>query len=81
MDDRPAPRSSGVTVAVVVAVVVCCAAPLLVAAGLVASAGVLLRNLLVIAVGVGILGWAITRAVHTIRARDRSSADRDHPRV
>lgn len=81
MDDRTEPRSSGLTIAAVVAVVVCCAAPLLVAAGLVASAGVLLRNLLVLAVGVGILGWAVTRAIRVIRARDRSSSDRDHPRV
>jgi hypothetical protein len=80
MEDRPESRSSattGLTVAAVVGVMICCAVPLLVAAGVLASAGVLFDNLLVIALGAGVLGWAVTRAVRTIRARDRSAVERD----
>lgn len=80
MDDGPEPRNSGLSVAAVVAVVVCCAAPLLVAAGLVASAGVLLRSLLVLAVAAGVLGWAVVRAVRASRARQRLSVVRDRAR-
>jgi hypothetical protein len=80
MEDRRESRSSattGLTVAAVVGVMICCAVPLLVAAGVLASAGALFDNLLVIALGGGVLGWAVARAVRTIRARDRSAAEQD----
>jgi hypothetical protein len=80
MEDRHEPRSSvttGLTVAAVVGVMICCAVPLLVAAGVLASAGVLFDNLLVVALAAGVLGWAVTRAVRMVRARDRSAAERD----
>lgn len=79
MDDDPKHRDSatdGLTVAVVAAVVVFCAGTLLIAAGVIASAGVLFDNLLVIAVGAGVLGWAIARALRALRSRARS-AERD----
>jgi hypothetical protein len=69
--------TTGFTVAGIVGLLVCCAGTLLVAAGVLTSAGVLLDNLLVIALGAGVLGWVITRAVRTIRARDRSSEDHE----
>jgi Flp pilus assembly protein TadB len=79
--DRPQPDSSattGLTVAAVAGVVVCCAAPLLVAAGVLTSAGVLLNNVVFIALAAGVLGWALTRAIRTLRARDRSAERHDH---
>lgn len=51
----------------------CCAGTLLVAAGVLASAGVLFDNVLIIALAAGMLGWAVTRAVRSLRARDRST--------
>lgn len=84
MTDGPEPRSSlttGLTVAAVVGVMICCAVPLLVAAGLLASAGVLFDNLLVVALGAGVLGWAVARAVRILRARDRSAEPRDRTRT
>jgi hypothetical protein len=72
----PQPRSSattGLTVAAVVGVTVCSAGTLLVSAGVLASAGVLLDNLLIIALAAGVLGWALTRAVRSPRAGDRST--------
>lgn len=77
MDPSRSSVTAGLTVAAVVGVLVCCAVPLLVAAGVLTSAGVLFDNLLVIALGAGVLGWAVTRAVRTIRARERAAADRD----
>jgi hypothetical protein len=79
--DRPQPRSSattGLTVAAVVGVLVCCAAPLLVVAGVLTSAGVLLNNLVFIALAAGVLGWALTRAIRSLRARGRSAERHDH---
>lgn len=55
------------TVAVGVAAVVCCAAPLLIAAGLVASAGVLLRNLALVGAGLLLVGWPVARAIKRLR--------------
>lgn len=65
------PATTDVTVGIVVAVIACCALPLLVAVGVLTSAGVAFNNLLLIALGAGVLGWAITRIVRTLRARDR----------
>lgn len=76
MPHDPEPRDSattGLTVAAVVGVIVCCAGTLLVAAGVLASAGVLFDNVLIIALAAGVLGWAVTRAVRSLRARDRST--------
>lgn len=83
MTDRPEPRNTvttGLTVAAVVGVMICCAVPLLVAAGVLASAGVLSDNLLIVALGAGVLGWAITRAVRRLRARERSADATDRTR-
>lgn len=77
MPQDPQSRSSattGLTVAAVVGVIVCCAGTLLVAAGVLASAGALFGNLLIIALAAGVLGWAVTPAVRSLLARDRSSA-------
>lgn len=84
MTESPEPRSSvtaGLTVAAVVGVMICCAVPLLVAAGVLASAGVLFDNLLIVALGTGVLGWAVTRAIRTLRARDRSNEPRERTRT
>lgn len=84
MTKRPQPRdpvTTGVTVAAVVGAMICCAVPLLVAAGVLTSAGVVFQNLLIIALGAGVLGWAITRAVRTLRARDRSTDPTDRTRT
>lgn len=84
MTDRPEPRSAvtaALTVAAVVGVMICCAVPLLLAAGLLASAGVLLDNLLIVALGLGVLAWALTRAVRARRARDRSADPIDRTRT
>lgn len=70
----PEPRSSattGLTVAAIVSLIVCCVG--LVAAGVLASAGLLFDNLLLIALAAGVLGWAVTRAVRSLRTRDRST--------
>lgn len=84
MTKHPEPRdpvSTGMTVAAVVGAIACCAVPLLVAAGVLTAAGAVLRNLLIIAVGAGMLGWAITRVVHTLRACDRSARPTDRTRT
>lgn len=84
MTDGPEPHSSvttGLTVAAVVGVMICCAVPLLIAAGLLASAGVLFDNLLIVALGAGVLGWAVTRALRTLRARDRSTEPHERTRT
>lgn len=80
MDNRPTSgrgASTGISIAAVAGLLVCCAAKLLVVAGLLTSAGVLLDNLVVIAVGAGVLGWAASRAVRAHRARQHPSTERE----
>jgi hypothetical protein len=62
--------------AVMAAVVACCAVPLLVLAGVLSSAGLLLNNPVVVALGVGALAWAGLRTARAVRARGR--ADDQH---
>lgn len=74
-------RRPGLTVVAVIVALLCCAAPLLITAGVVASVGVLLRSLLIVAVAVGLVGWAVWRVAGAARRSGRVSVDRDDPRV
>jgi hypothetical protein len=72
--------SSKVTVAAVVAAIACCGVPLLVAAGLLTTAGVALRNLAIIGGGVGLLAWLVLRAArHAQRQNPEARTSRPPP--
>lgn len=58
----------GLGITAVVAAVVCCATPLLIGAGIVTSAGVLLRNAAFVGIGLAMVGWPLWRAIHRTRA-------------
>lgn len=49
----------------------CCAVPLLVAAGVVASAGVLLRSLALVGAGLLLVGWPVASAIKRLSRRDK----------
>lgn len=67
--------ASGLTITAIAVAVVCCAAPLLIAAGIVTSLGVLLRNLALIVLGTALIAWPVWR---TIRNRHRQT-DQSRP--
>lgn len=74
-NNKPGPMGD-LTIAVMAAAVACCAVPLLVLAGVLSSAGLLLNNPVVVALGVGALAWAGLRTARAVRARSR--ADDQH---
>ncbi|MGI8873152.1 MAG: hypothetical protein ACR2KP_02265 [Egibacteraceae bacterium] len=70
--DRPRGHVTGrVTIAVVVAAIACCGIPLLVAAGLLTTTGLGLRNPVLVGGGVAVAAWLIVRVARRALAQRR----------
>lgn len=77
--DRPRGDVTGkLTVAAVVAAIACCGIPLLVAAGLLTSTGVALRNLALVGLGAALAAWLVIRVARRVRTQQRRDARNLH---